>query len=345
MDEPVAAGRPLAEQSRWELLRALLKDGWSHDVAAPRQRTATIEPYSRRSGNNIFWQKRGKAPLQHAYLRCLLHFSTRGNVDMNVMHLQPTQYYNKLLGITKLNTRHCRLDMHLANISEEADEIPDEAIRPSKKRRSQDEPRAARAGAQGSAQDTVDLNVSSDEEGGASSDAQSETHESGSNASSSSSPASPSGSEAESSCIPDEAGDPNVGHESGNQNFTTKDGSGTEHWHGFFPFRDFLSRWGATGVMVECQHPCHNSTSHCSKSLQDNLVRSRDDCVMLLKLWIVRCELEPNTKEAHKAVWVDLWKEYRADDNFAFPADLEQKGLEIVELVQEAYKVSRPFRL
>ena len=60
MDEPVAAGRPLAEQSRWELLRALLKDGWSHDVAAPRQRTATIEPYSRRSGNNIFlaeaWQ-------------------------------------------------------------------------------------------------------------------------------------------------------------------------------------------------------------------------------------------------------------------------------------------------
>ena len=116
--------------------------------------------------------------------------------------------------------------MHLANISEEADEIPDEAIRPSKKRRSQDEPRAARAGAQGSAQDTVDLNVSSDEEGGASSDAQSEAHESGSNASSSSSPASPSGSEAESSCIPDEAGDPNVGHESGNQNFTTKDGSG-----------------------------------------------------------------------------------------------------------------------
>ena len=264
---------------------------------------------------------------------------------MNVMHLQPTQYYNKLLGITKLNTRHCRLDMHLANISEEADEIPDEAIRPSKKRRSQDEPRAARAGAQGSAQDTVDLNVSSDEEGGASSDAQSEAHESGSNASSSSSPASPSGSEAESSCIPDEAGDPNVGHESGNQNFTTKDGSGTEHWHGFFPFRNFLSRWGATGVMVECQHPCHNSTSHCSKSLQHNLVRSHDDCVMLLKLWIVRCELEPITKEAHKAVWVDLWKEYRADDNFAFPADLEQKGLEIVELLQEAYKVSRPFRL
>ena len=222
---------------------------------------------------------------------------------MNVIHLQPTQYYNKLLGITKLNTRHCRLDMHLANISEEADEIPDEAIRPSKKRRSQDEPRAARAGAQGSAQDTVDLNVSSDEEGGASSDAQSETHESWSNASSSSSPASPSGSEAESSCIPTEAGDPNVGHESGNQNFTTKDGSGTEHWHGFFPFRNFLSRWGAIGVMVECQHPCHNSTSHCSKSLQHNLVRSHDDCVMLLKLWIVRCELEPNTKEAHKAVW------------------------------------------
>ena len=75
--------------------------------------------------------------------------------------------------------------------------------------------------------------MSSDEEGGASSDAQSEAHESGSNASSSS-PAFPSGSEAESSCIPDEAGDPNVGHESGNQNFTTKDGSGTEHWHGFF---------------------------------------------------------------------------------------------------------------
>ena len=124
--------------------------------------------------------------------------------------------------------------MHLANISEEADEIPDEAIRPEKKRRSQDEPRAARAGAQGSAQDTVDLNVSSDEEGGASSDAQSETHESGSNASSSSSPASPSGSEAESDAVdevdPDvtagEAGDPNVGYESGNQNFTTKDGNG-----------------------------------------------------------------------------------------------------------------------
>ena len=53
-------------------------------------------------------------------------------------------------------------------------------------------------------------------------------------------------------------------------------------------------------------------------------------------LWIVRCELEPNTKEAHKAVWADLWKEYRADDNFAFPADLDQKGLEIVELLQEA---------
>ena len=55
---------------------------------------------------------------------------------------------------------------------------------------------------------------------------------------------------------------------------------------------------------------------------------------MLLKLWIVRCELEPNTKEAHKAVWVDCGRSTeRPDDNFAFPADLEQKRLEIVELL------------
>ena len=37
----------------------------------------------------------------------------------------------------------------------------------------------------------------------------------------------------------------------------------------------------------------------------------------------------------NSAVWVDLWKKYRADDNFAFPADLEQNNLEIVELLQE----------
>ena len=182
-------------------------------------------------------------------------------VDMNVMHLQPTEHYNKLLGITKLNTRHCRLDMHLANISEEANEIPDEAIRPSKKRRSQEETRAARAGAQGSAQDIVDLNVSSDEDGGASLNFQSEAHESRSNVSSSSfSRACPSGSEAESDAVdevdPDvtagEAGDPNVGHESGNQNFTTKDGSGTEHKARFLSISQFLkpmgSYWSDGGV-------------------------------------------------------------------------------------------------
>ena len=43
--------------------------------------------------------------------------------------------------------------------------------------------------------------------------------------------------------------------------------------------------------------------------------------------------------------WICGRSTERPDDNFAFPADLEQKGLEIVELLQEAYKVSRKFRL
>ena len=69
--------------------------------------------------------------------------------------------------------------------------------------------------------------------------------------------------------------------------------------------------------------------SYCSKLLQHNLVRVSNDCEKFLKLWIVSCELEPITKEAHKVAWANLFKQYRKKSYFAFPTDLEQKGLKI----------------
>lgn len=100
---------PLGEWTVYELLHYLLDSGWDLYIVPRNARRSQLVPYTRGSENKLIHKRAGDERLMSKPYLSALVAATRGDIDKEVQHLQPSSYYSKLLdpnfGSTSLRRR------------------------------------------------------------------------------------------------------------------------------------------------------------------------------------------------------------------------------------------------
>ena len=76
-------------------------------------------------------------------------------------------------------------------------------------------------------------------------------------------------------------------------------------WHKW-KLLPYLRNWGATGAQAFCKA---HASENCTRSLAHSKVKTETDCTRLLKMWLLTTA---DCKEAHKAMFEDMYKQYKA---------------------------------